>query len=93
MGECTEATRVFRLDNKLGMHARPASLFVKTANRFSSDITVRADERTINGKSIIGLLTLAAAHGSTLEVRASGEDAEEALDALEELVSSKFGEE
>ena len=75
------------------MHARPASLFVKTANRFSSDITVRADERTINGKSIIGLLTLAAAHGSTLEVRASGEDAEEALDALEELVSSKFGEE
>lgn len=78
--------------NKLGIHARPAALFVKIANRFKSEIMVQKDDETVNGKSIMGLMMLAAGPGSRIRVRASGADAEEALQALGELVDQKFNE-
>lgn len=79
--------------NKLGLHARPAALFVKTANRFKSEVVVEKDGETVNGKSIIGLMMLAAGPGSVLRIRASGVDAAEAVEALEALFNKKFGEE
>ena len=79
--------------NTLGLHARPAAEFVKTAGRFSSEVTVVKDGVEVNGKSIMGMLMLAAECGSSLTIRARGEDAESALDALRDLVASGFGEE
>ena len=78
--------------NKLGIHARPAAMFVKTANRFECDIFVEKDGERVNGKSIMGVMILAAECGSTLTVRANGVDAEAAIAALVELVTSGFGE-
>ncbi len=86
-------TRDLRVTNRLGIHARPAALFVKVANRFSSDIFVEKDGETVNGKSIMGLLMLAAGQGSRLRVRAEGQDAPQALNELEELLKRKFDEE
>ncbi|HEU5070938.1 MAG TPA: HPr family phosphocarrier protein [Verrucomicrobiae bacterium] len=79
--------------NKLGIHARPAALFAKTANRFKSDVFVEKDGETINAKSIMGLMMLAAGPGSKLLIIAQGPDAAEAVKAIEEVVQSKFGEE
>jgi len=79
--------------NKLGLHARPAALFVQTANQFTCDIEVKKGKQTVNGKSIMGLMMLAAGPGSKLILLANGEDAKKALDALERLFKSKFGEE
>lgn len=81
-----------KIINQLGLHARAAAAFVKVANRYASDITVQKESVTVNGKSIMGVLMLAAAQGSTILVEANGDDAVEALDALNELVNSKFGE-
>lgn len=78
--------------NKLGIHARPAALFVKTANLFASDIYVEKDGETVNGKSIMGLMMLAAGPGSRLRVKAEGDDAARALGELEGLVERKFDE-
>ncbi len=86
-------TRDFLVANKLGMHARPAAMFVKTANRFSCDIFVEKDGEKVNGKSIMGLMMLAAGPGSTLTVHAHGQDASQALAELELLVKRKFDEE
>jgi len=83
----------FTIKNLLGMHARAAAAFVKTANRFQSDVLISKDRQTVNGKSIMGVLMLAAAKGSRVVVRAEGEDAEEAMQALTELIENKFGEE
>jgi phosphocarrier protein len=85
--------RNMKVLNKNGIHARPAALFVKTAGRFACDIKVEKDGLEVSGKSIMGLLTLEGYHGSVLRVTASGEDAEEALDALETLVGEGFNEE
>lgn len=82
-----------KIKNKLGLHARAAAQFVKTANRFSSQITVEKEKLKVNGKSILGVLTLAAACDSLIRVICEGPDAEEALAALEELVLNKFQEE
>ena len=79
--------------NKLGLHARPAAMFVKTANRFVSNILVERDHETVSGKSIMGLMMLAAGQGSILRVQAEGTDAAQALRELEELVKRKFDEE
>lgn len=76
--------------NRAGMHARPAAEFVKLAGRFRSEITVAKDGLAVNGKSIMGVLMLAAEQGSRLRLSASGEDAEEALGALSELVGRGF---
>lgn len=78
--------------NKLGIHARPAALFVKTANRFKCDIFVEKDGEKVNGKSIMGLMMLAAGPGSRLLVHAEGNDAPSALAEIEALVAAKFNE-
>ena len=81
------------VSNKLGLHARPAAMFVRVANRFSSDIIVEKDGEEINGKSIMGLMLLAAGCGSRLKVKATGSDANDLVVALEELIARKFDEE
>jgi phosphocarrier protein HPr len=78
--------------NRLGLHARASAQFVKTAGRFQAEITVETGSQRVNGKSIMGLLLLAAAQGTTLKLSAAGTDASEALDALAALVEGLFGE-
>jgi phosphocarrier protein len=87
-----ELTKDLVVSNKLGIHARPAAMFVKIANRFSSDIYVEKDGETVNGKSIMGLMMLAAGPGCRLQVRASGTDAPQALNEIEALLKRKFDE-
>jgi phosphocarrier protein HPr len=82
--------RELKILNRFGIHARPAALFVKTAGHFDSDILVEKDGTIVSGKSIMGLLTLEGCQGSVLKITATGADAEEALDALQELVQAKF---
>jgi phosphocarrier protein HPr len=84
--------RTVRIVNKLGLHARPAAEIVKTAARFKSDITILRDDLEVNGKSIMGVMMLAAEFGSNVLIRAEGVDADAALDALAALVAAKFGE-
>jgi len=79
--------------NKLGLHARPAAMFVRVANRFSADILVEKDGEEINGKSIMGLMLLAAGCGSRLKVTVTGPDSSDMIKALEELIARKFDEE
>ncbi len=86
-------TRDFQVANKLGIHARPAALFVKTANRFNCEILVEKDGEKVNGKSIMGLMMLAAGPGSKLVVHANGQDAPQALAEIELLIKGKFNEE
>jgi phosphocarrier protein HPr len=85
-------TKHFLVCNKLGIHARPAALFVKTANRFHCDIFVEKDGEKVNGKSIMGLMMLAAGPGSKLIVHAHGQDASQALAEIETLIKRKFDE-
>jgi phosphocarrier protein len=85
----TEAELLIR--NQLGLHARACALFVKTAARFASVVYVSRDELEVNGKSIMGVMMLAAEEGSTIRVRVEGPDEREALAALRELVDGKFG--
>ena len=82
--------REARIVNPLGMHARPAAEFVKTANRFRSQVSVRRGDLSVNGKSIMGMMMLAAERGATLLIAAEGDDASDALDALCELVAAGF---
>lgn len=81
------------ISNRLGLHARAAATFVKIANRFSSQIFVKKDQVQVNGKSIMGVLMLAAAMGTTITIIADGSDAEDAVAALTHLIDDKFGEE
>ncbi len=78
--------------NKYGLHARPAAEFVKLANRFASDVWIRKDDVEVSGKSIMGVMMLAAECGSEVQVRASGADAAEAVGALVQLIERRFGE-
>jgi len=87
-----KATKKMIVSNKLGIHARPAALFVKTANRFDCDVYVEKDGERVNGKSIMGLMMLAAGPGSSLIVHAEGGDADRALLELEKLLERKFDE-
>jgi len=84
--------RTVQIVNKNGLHARPAAEIVKLAAKFKSEITVVKDDLDVNGKSIMGVMMLAAEHGSSITIRAEGDDAEQALDALAMLVHNKFGE-
>jgi phosphocarrier protein HPr len=79
--------RNVKVMNPLGLHARPASIFVKIANKFESEITVTKEDQTVNGKSIMGLLMLAAEQGSVVELSAEGRDAESALMELEKYLT------
>ncbi len=76
--------------NKLGIHARPAALLVQAAAKFTSEITLEKDGLAINGKSIMGVMMLAAEVGSVITVRVEGEDARDALDRIVEMIESKF---
>ncbi|HJU64936.1 MAG TPA: HPr family phosphocarrier protein [Gemmatimonadaceae bacterium] len=84
--------RSVRIVNKNGLHARPAAEIVKVASRFQSDITMVRDDLEVNGKSIMGVMMLAAEYGSELLVRANGPDADKAVDAIATLIAQKFGE-
>jgi phosphocarrier protein HPr len=84
--------RKVRIRNRQGLHARPAAELVKTANRFNSDVWVRKDQLEVSGKSIMGVMMLAAEFGSELVLRAHGADAEAALEALAQLIDGRFGE-
>ncbi|MEX0885509.1 MAG: HPr family phosphocarrier protein [Phycisphaeraceae bacterium] len=81
------------IQNRLGLHARPAMSFVDCASAFASDVRVRKGELEVDGKSIMQLMMLAATQGTELEVTAEGEDADAAVDALRQLVDGKFDEE
>lgn len=81
------------IKNRLGLHARAAAQLVQTASQYEAEITVAKDGQTVNGKSIIGLMMLAAAQGTSIDVSASGPQAVEALSAIERLVDQKFNEE
>ena len=85
-------TKELTIANKSGIHARPAAMFVKIANRFGSDIFVEKDGEKINGKSIMGLMMLAAGPGSKVTLHVKGVDASDAIAELEELVKRKFDE-
>jgi phosphocarrier protein HPr len=87
-----EASSEVQIVNKYGLHARPAAELVKLANRFSSDVWIRKDEVEVSGKSIMGVMMLAAECGSTVQIRASGEDSRDAVDALVQLIQNRFGE-
>lgn len=87
------ASNQVTISNKLGLHARPAMSFVDTANSFTSDIKVIKDSQAVDGKSIMQLMMLAATQGTRLQIDAQGPDAQQAVDALTELVASKFDEE
>ncbi len=93
MNETQEQKRTLTIKNKLGMHARAASLFVQTANQFDSDITIAKGDQEVNAKSIMGILILAAACGTEVVIKAIGSDAAKALDAIEDLIERKFDEE
>jgi phosphocarrier protein len=84
--------REVKITNRLGLHARAAARFVHTANRFRSRVTLARDGRTMDGKSILGILLLAAAKGTLLVVSADGEDEQAAVQALAELIDTGFGE-
>lgn len=86
-------SRELTILNKLGIHARPAAQFVKTASRFQCEVRVEKDGEEVDGKSIMGLMMLAAGHGSVILVTAEGPDAGPALDAISDLVARKFEEE
>jgi phosphocarrier protein len=88
-----KVTKELIVTNKNGIHARPAALFVKVAGKYRSHITVEKDGEQINGKSIMGLMMLAAGQGSRLTIIAEGDDAAEAVRSLEELFAKKFNEE
>lgn len=85
-------SRDIEIRNKLGLHARAAAKLVHCAARFKSDIKIRKGEEEVDGKSILGILLLAAARGSTITVTVDGEDEQEAIDAIQKLVDAKFDE-
>jgi len=87
-----ELAREFTVKNKLGLHARAAAAFVRLSGRFSSDVKLSKDGYEVDGKSILGVLSLAAARGSTIKVLTRGNDSESAMDEIGALIESGFGE-
>ena len=83
-------TREFTLQNKYGMHVRPAGLFAKVSSRYDAEVEVEKDGNVVSGKSIMALMTLEATHGSVLKVTAFGPQAKEVLEELEALIARKF---
>jgi phosphocarrier protein HPr len=88
----SRVVKQLEIKNKLGLHARAAALLVQTVNRFSAQVTLSKDGQSADGRSILGILTLAAPQGTRIEVEASGDDAEQAVKAVEKLVNKKFNE-
>ncbi len=87
-----ELTEVMSVVNSMGLHARPAAKLVQTVLQFESDVQINVNGQRVNAKSIMGLLTLAAAQGTRMTVTAQGLDAEQAMQAVRELIASGFGE-
>jgi len=85
--------QTFTIQNRLGLHARAAALLVKTANQFVSEIILEKDGLEVNGKSIMGILMLAASKGAKITLKAEGKDSVQAINILGELIENKFGEE
>ena len=85
--------QTFTIRNRLGLHARAAALLVKTANRFTAEITIEKDGLEVNGKSIMGILMLAASKGSKITLKVEGKDSVQALQTIGKLIDNKFGEE
>ena len=83
----------YTIRNRLGLHARAAALLVKTANRFASEITLEKDGVEVNGKSIMGILMLAASKGTKVTLKVNGKDSTQAIETLGKLIENKFGEE
>jgi len=92
MSEASIVEERLQIQNELGMHARAATKFVQTANKFHAAVTVEKDGQQVNGKSIMGVLMLVAAKGSWIVVRCQGDDAASAMEALTALIKDKFGE-
>jgi phosphocarrier protein HPr len=90
--ESFEHRAVLEIRNRLGLHARAAALLVQTASQFDADLTISKDGQTVNGRSIMGIMMLAAEKGSRIEVTARGPQAAEALEAIRRLVDSRFNE-
>ena len=88
-----KAEKEITIVNRLGMHARPAAMFVRVASRYRCEVWVEKEGEQINGKSIMGLMMLAAGQGSKLKVRCEGPDADKALREIEELIAGRFSEE
>jgi phosphotransferase system HPr (HPr) family protein len=88
----SKVVKKLEITNKLGLHARAAALLVQTVNRFSAQVTLSKDGQSADGRSIMGVLTLAATQGSNVQVEANGEDAERAVKAIEKLFDSRFNE-
>ena len=88
-----KAVKKLEIKNKLGLHARAAAMLVQTVNRFSAEVKISKDGQVVDGRSIMGLLTLGAAKESKIQVEANGKDAEEAARAIERLIEKKFHEE
>lgn len=93
MSSVNTVERTVQIKNKYGLHARPAAEFVKVASQYRAEVTACKEETVVNGKSIMGVMMLAAECGSEIHLRAEGEDAEEAMHALVELIDRRFGEE
>jgi phosphocarrier protein len=85
--------QTFTIRNRLGLHARAAALLVKTANKFASEVTIEKDGLEVNGKSIMGILMLAASKGTKITLKVEGRDSVQALQTLGRLIENKFGEE
>jgi phosphocarrier protein len=92
MGEPERAEKTMMIQNELGLHARAATKLVQTASKFPCEITVTKDGHEVNGKSIMGVLMLVASKGTTVVLRAKGERAQEAVNAIAALIDDKFGE-
>jgi phosphocarrier protein HPr len=92
MSSACDHQRIVTIANRYGLHARPAAEFVKLAATFRSDVYVRKDDMEVNGKSIMGMMMLAAEFGSRITIRASGDDAASAVEGLASLVERRFGE-
>jgi phosphotransferase system HPr (HPr) family protein len=84
--------RTFTIQNKLGLHARAAAQLVQLAANYTSELTISREDQEVNGKSIMGLMMLAASQGMTIDVEATGDDAEAMLDAIEALIEARFNE-
>lgn len=93
MSSTSDSEHTVMIANRNGLHARPAAEFVKLANSFKADVFVRKEELEVNGKSILGLMMLAAECGAAITIRASGDDAGDAVAGLVDLIERRFGEE
>ena len=85
-------SREFLIVNKLGLHARASATLVRVASKYTADVTIKKDGTAVNGKSILGMMTLAAAQGSTIEVTCKGSDEDAAIDAIGVCIADRFGE-